>query len=140
MALLVGFAMICVLGIAHHYGLLAIRAAKPNAAEAGKTAIMVVFVCLVTLHTVEILAFAAIYRLLLALGLFGTLGGSFDGSWNGLIYFSGINFATLGYTQIETRGAIRIISMMQSLGGFMILTWSATFLYSVCEKAWREAD
>lgn len=57
---------------------------------------------------------------------------------DGLIYVSGISFATLGYTQIETSGPIRIINMMQALGGFMALTWSATFLYSVCEQAWRE--
>lgn len=52
-----------------------------------------------------------------------------------MIYFSGINFTTLGYTQIEAMGPIRLINMMQSLGGFMILTWSATFIYSVWKKA-----
>ena len=75
---------------------------------------------------------------MLAWGALGGLGGSYDTSWGGLIYFSGINFATLDYTQIETSGPIRMINMMQSLGGFMVLTWSATFLYSVCERAWRE--
>lgn len=79
-----------------------------------------------------------IYRGLLVSGALGDLGGAYDGSWGGLIYFSGINFATLGYTQIETSGPIRMVNMMQSLGGFMVLTWSATFLYSVCERAWRE--
>jgi hypothetical protein len=36
------------------------------------------------------------------------------------------------------RGPIRMINMMQSLGKFIVLTWSATFLHSVCERAWRE--
>ena len=56
-------------------------------------------------------------------------------SWTGLIYFSGINFTSLGYTQIEAAGPLRLINMMQSLGGFMILTWSATFSYSIWSKA-----
>lgn len=137
MALLVGFALVCILGIGHHFGLLAIRDVKPDAERKEKAAVMVVFTGLVALHTLEILVFAVIYRVLLEWGVFGDLG-KFDGSWNGLIYFSGINYATLGYTQIETSGAIRIINMMQSLGGFMVLTWSATFLYSICEKAWSE--
>lgn len=138
MALLIGFLLVSALGIAHHYGLLAVRAVKPNSNAAPQGAIMVAFLGLLALHTLEILAFAAVYRVLLGWGGLGDLGGSYDASWGGLIYFSGINFATLGYTQIETSGPIRIINMMQSLGGFMVLTWSATFLYSVCERAWRE--
>lgn len=38
----------------------------------------------------------------------------------------------------QTNGSIRIINLMQSLGGFTVLTWSATFLYAICERAWRE--
>lgn len=95
---------------------------------------MVTFFGLLTLHTLEILAFAAIYRMLLGWRALGDFGGIYEASWNGLIYFSGINFATL----IETSGPIRMINMMQSLGGFMVLTWSATFLYSVCEQAWSD--
>lgn len=138
MALLIGFALVSALGIAHHYGLLAVRAMKPNSNDKPQAAIMVTFLGLLALHTLEIMAFAAAYRMLLSWGALGDLGGSFDDTWNELIYFSGINFATLGYTQIETSGPIRIINMMQSLGGFMVLTWSATFLYNVCERAWRE--
>ncbi|MFT6533800.1 MAG: hypothetical protein ACJASC_003365 [Limimaricola cinnabarinus] len=138
MALLIGFVLVSALGIAHHYGLLAVRAMKPNSDDRPQAAIMMAFLALLALHTLEILAFAAVYRVLLGWGVLGDLGGSYDASWGGLIYFSGINFATLGYTQIEANGPIRMINMMQSLGGFMVLTWSATFLYSVCERAWRE--
>lgn len=88
---------------------------------------MVAFVGLLALHTIEILAFAAVYRALQGWGV-GGFDGSYDPCWSGLIYFSGVNFATLGYTQIEATGPIRMVNMMQSLGGFMVLTWSATFL------------
>ena len=138
MALLLGFILIGALGIGHHYGLLAVRAMKPDSNARPQAAIMVTFLGLLALHTAEILVFAAVYKALSVWGGFGTLGGAYDGSWTGLIYFSGINFATLGYTQIETSGPIRMINMMQSLGGFMVLTWSATSLYSVSERAWRE--
>lgn len=138
LSLFLGFALVAVLGVGHHYGLLAVRAIKPDGNAKPQGAIIVTFLGLLALHTLEILAFAAIYRVLLAWGALGGLGGDHDASWGGLIYFSGINFATLGYTQIETSGPIRMINMMQSLGGFMTLTWSATFLYSVCERAWRD--
>lgn len=138
MALLIGFMLVSALGIAHHYGLLAVRALKPNSNDRPHPAIIMTFIGLLALHTLEIVAFAAAYRLLLIWGGLGDLGGGFDESWSGLIHFSGINFTTLGYTQAETSGPIRIINMMQSLGGFMVLTWSATFLYNVSERAWRE--
>lgn len=137
MALLIGFLLVAALGVAHHYGLLAVRAIMPSSDGRPRAAIVTAFLGLLALHTLEILAFAVAYHLLLEWGALGDLGGGFDSSWNGLIYFSGINFATLGYTQIETSGTLRMVNMMQSLGGFMVLTWSATFLYSVSERAWR---
>ena len=127
MTLLLGFALVAALGIGHHYGLLGVRAMKPNSNERPQGAIMVAFVGLLALHTIEILAFAAVYRALQGWGV-GGFDGSYDPCWSGLIYFSGVNFATLGYTQIEATGPIRMVNMMQSLGGFMVLTWSATFL------------
>ncbi|MGE0230715.1 MAG: ion channel [Flavobacteriaceae bacterium] len=138
MALLIGFALVAALGIVHHYGLLAIRVLNAKPTGWPLTAIQLTFVGLLALHTMEIIAFAVVYRVLLLWGALGDFGASFDGSWNGLIYFSGINFATLGYTHIETMGPIRVINMMQSIGGFMVLSWSATFLYSVCERRWRD--
>ena len=32
----------------------------------------------------------------------------------------------------------KLVSMMQSLGGFMVLTWSATIIYAICSQAWPE--
>ncbi|HEV7416634.1 MAG TPA: ion channel [Tianweitania sediminis] len=137
MALFIGFVLVSLLGLIHHYGLLAVRAIKPSSDHRPRAAIIVTFIGLLALHTIEILGFAVAYKVLLIWGAVGDLA-SYDRSWSGLIYFSGVNFATLGYTQIETNGAIRLINMMQSLGGFMVLTWSATFLYSVSERAWKE--
>lgn len=85
-------------------------------------------------EALEILMFVGAYHVLPNWMEMGQLQG-IDVSWTGLIYFSGINFTTLGYTQIEAAGPIRLINMTQSLGGFMILTWSATFSYSVWKRA-----
>ncbi|NHK29690.1 hypothetical protein FF098_017420 [Parvularcula flava] len=138
MALLLGLILLGLLGIGHHYGLLGIRALKPSSDNRPQLAVIVVFLGLVCLHIIEIVMFAAVYRAILAWGTLGTLGADFGNSWLDLIYFSGINFVTLGYTQIETEGPLKLINMLQSLGGFMVLTWSATFLYANCEKAWKE--
>lgn len=98
MALMLGFALVGLLGIGHHYGLMTVRNLKPASKEKPQAAIMATFLGLLALHILEILAFAADYRALLAWGGLGGLGGSSDRSWGGLIYFSGINFVTLRYT------------------------------------------
>ncbi|KFB08436.1 ion channel [Nitratireductor basaltis] len=133
MALLVGFALVLALGVFHHYALRSLDELRLRVRNADMT-LIAIFSGLLLIHTLEIVLYAGVYALLLPLEWTGRFDGSFSGSFNDLIYFSGINFSTLGYTQIKTEGSIRIISMMQSLGGFMVLTWSATFVYS----AWSE--
>lgn len=135
MALLIGFVLVALLGVGHHFALLGLRKVAGDPVEHPHWAIVSAFIGLLIVHTGEILLFAVAYALLLNFGWIGNLAGEFGDSWSGLIYFSGINFTTLGYTQSETEGPIRIVNMMQSLGGFMILTWSATFIYSLWSKA-----
>lgn len=131
MALIIGTALVLLLGAGHYLGLMAIRAVTPGRGRRPHLSIMTLFTGLVLLHLAEILAFAGVYRVLMLGGWFGDLDRLADAPWVDLVYFSGMNFVTLGYTEIRTDGTIKLISMMQSLGGFMILTWSATFIYSV---------
>lgn len=134
MALLIGFGLVAALGVFHHFALLQLRKRTADAERHPNRSIITVFIGLLVVHLAEILLFAAAYHVLLNWTWLGELH-KMDTSWTELIYFSGINFTTLGYTQIEAAGPIRLINMMQSLGGFMILTWSATFSYSIWKKA-----
>ena len=136
MSLLIGFGLVASLGIGHHFALLALQGLVADARQRPNRSIVTAFVGLLSIHLVEILFFALSYRILLNWDWIGHLSGSAM-TWSDLIYFSGINFTTLGYTGIDATGPIRLIIMMQSLGGFMILTWSATFIYSVWTKAYE---
>ncbi len=138
MAFLAGLVLAALAGAAHHLAVAGLAAGVRRLRRRDRPVILPAFCGLLGLHATEILAYAGVYAALLRLGWFGRLAGEFAGSWEGLIYFSGINFVTLGYTAIEVEGSLRMISMLQSLTGFMLLTWSATFLYSVCSKSWEE--
>lgn len=89
---------------------------------------------LLVIHLAKILLCAGAWRVLLDRPWTGQLNET-DTSWTGLIHFSSINFTPLDYTQIEAAGPIRLVNTMQSLGGFMILTRSVTFINSVWKKA-----
>jgi len=137
MALLIGVALVGLLGAFHHLALRGLDRLSGRDRTRPNMTLLAIFSGLLVIHTCEILLFAVAYAALLEWPSLGELTGDFDGGWEALIYFSGINFTSLGYTQIETSGPIRMVSMMQSLGGFMVLTWSATFIYSAWERAFR---
>ncbi|MEQ3624207.1 MAG: ion channel [Celeribacter sp.] len=137
-ALFVGVALVALLGVLHHFGVSSLRRVWPHPERSANMAILGSFMCLMALHLIEILLFAGAYRVLLTWPDFGSFSGDFDGSWTDLIYYSGINYTTLGFTGIDTVGPIKLVSMMQSLGGFMVLTWSATIIYAICSQAWEE--
>jgi len=135
-ALLAGIVLVAALGVFHHVALRALRGLSRPVESRANRSILTAFIGLLVIHTVEILAFALAFHVLLAIPDIGSLSVEQGRiSWDDLLYFSGINFTTVGYTSIDATGPFRLIAMMQSLGGFMVLTWSATFLYSV----WREA-
>ncbi|SFP91527.1 ion channel [Tranquillimonas alkanivorans] len=137
MAFTIGFLLVALLGAIHHVSLRGLDLLKGAVGRRPNRTILLTFIGLLTIHTLEIVLFAAAYAALLTWPAMGDLSAADAETWSGLIYFSGINFITLGYTQIDAEGPIRMINMMQSLGGFMILTWSATFIYSAWEDAFK---
>ncbi len=138
-AIAIGVGLIALVGLVHHYALYSLGRAAPRPDSSSTLAIQSTFIGLLLLHVAEILVLAAANRWLLG---WDGLGGpaSTPLSWADLIYLTGVNFTTLGYTQIELVGDIRIVTMLQSLGGFMILTWSATYLFTVCQRSWQRAE
>lgn len=136
--LAVGIGMIVFFGLFHLGGLIVLRKLKPKHGQRPYAGTLIAFWGLLTLHAMEIGLGAYIYAWLTANPGFGTLGGDFGGTTADYLYFSGITFTTLGYAQAEAEGPIRLFVMLQALGGFMLITWSATFLYTIWGESFRE--
>ncbi len=45
-------------------------------------------------------------------------------------YHSAVSYSTLGLSEVP-EGHLKIMTALESLTGIMLLTWSATFFYSV---------
>ncbi len=133
MALIVGFCLVALLGVFHHFALSGLRRMTAGDKTHPDVAIIVAFVGLLLIHVTEILIFAGVYRIMLVNG-WGYMVSE-GPEWAELIYFSGISFTTLGFGEAEIGGPMKLVSMMQALGGFMVLTWSATFIYSIWKTA-----
>ncbi len=97
--------------------------------------VSVVFIALIA-HVVEIWIFALGYFFMNQNPEWGSITGNFDGSLLDSVYFSFTNFTTLGFGDIEPFGAIRFLVGMESLVGFVLITWTASFLYYEMRRYW----
>ena len=53
------------------------------------------------------------------------------------VYFSAVCYTTLGLSDIAPIGAIRFLVGTETLAGFLIITWSASFTFVEMERYWR---
>jgi len=88
-------------------------------------------------HVFEIFVFAFGYYYMVNHAGFGTLIGRFDNSLMDCVYFSFVNFTTLGFGDIVATGDIRFLAGMEALTGFVLITWTASFMFVEMEKQWK---
>ncbi|MBT3195447.1 MAG: two pore domain potassium channel family protein [Candidatus Ruthia sp.] len=99
--------------------------------------VAVVFIALIA-HVVEIWLFALSYFFMSKDHSWGEIKGNFDGSLLDSVYFSFTNFTTLGFGDIEPFGNIRFLVGMEALVGFVLITWSASFLFYEMQRYWGD--
>jgi hypothetical protein len=98
---------------------------------------MMIMAIIFIAHIVEIILFAAVYKLMILSGL-GELVGSHTSTANDFFYFSIATYTTLGIGDIVPEGAIRVVAGVESLAGLVLITWSASFTYLVMERIWQD--
>ncbi|HAV12053.1 MAG TPA: two pore domain potassium channel family protein [Opitutae bacterium] len=89
-----------------------------------------VLILLVCAHVVEILWFAGGFYISAHWLQLGELGPSVGNAFMDFFYHSAVTYSSLGLSEIPS-GHLRFMTAMESLTGIIILTWSATFFYSV---------
>ncbi len=132
-----GMATLMASGAWHLAGILFLKNIVPDAKDHPHIAILLTFWGLLLLHVSEIAFGAFAYGLAMSIEGAGSITGGYGDSPVGLLYFSGVTYATLGFTGQIVEGPIRLFAMLQSLGGFMLITWSATFVYSIWDEQFR---
>ncbi len=122
----------------HLGGLLLIRRLQPSGRRHPFGAIVVTFWCLILLHLSEIVVGAAAFAAVLSFPDTGTVGGEAGSSrWGAMLFVSGIAYVTLGFSQEDMAGPVRLLAMLHALAGFLLITWSATFVYSIWSNQFR---
>lgn len=133
-----GVGLLFAYGLIHLGGLELIRKVRPDGKAHSSLGLLFTFWGLALLHLFEIALAALLLAYLLTNPDYGTLSEGFGSSAADYLYFAGVSFATLGYTQLEAHGAIRLLVMLLALSGFMLITWSASFIYTIWGETFRQ--
>ncbi|MGB7757705.1 MAG: potassium channel family protein [Salinisphaera sp.] len=93
-----------------------------------------------TAHAVEVWIFATAYYGMLHWAHIGYFSGRFDGTLLDCAYFSFTTYTTLGFGDIEPMAGVRYLTGIESLTGFLLITWSASFLFLEMQRYWTRKD
>ncbi len=88
------------------------------------------------LHIIAIWMFAlSAYLLTRWLG-YGAILPVPSGGYLDYVYFSAITYTTVGFGDFVPAGAVRFLSGMEALTGFVLITWSASFTFLEMQRYW----
>ena len=80
-------------------------------------------------HVIEVWVFGFVYFLLFSIDGTGDIVGEFNYEILDCVYFSFVNYTTLGYGDLVPTGYIRFSAGTESLVGLVLIAWSASFTY-----------
>lgn len=101
--------------------------------------VLLTILAILVTHVAEIWLFALGYYVLVAeLSLGGFEGVALEGLPD-YAYYSAMVYTTVGFGDIFPTGAIRFLTGMEALTGFVMITWSASFTFLEMQRDWPRA-
>ena len=126
---------LCVL--VHYEALSWLSVALPKLQVQRRPRVLLLIFAILFVHSIEIFLFALAYFFLLHDPAYGALVGIGELTLIDCGYYSAVVFTTLGLGDITPHGAIRILTGPQSLAGFVLITWSASFTFIEMQSFWK---
>lgn len=131
---------VIVISVLLHYEGLTVLQRNLGHVHVGPRRLRVLFgiIGVLVMHAIEIAFFAGGYAAIHAVPDAGSIGGMPHPQFLDLMYFSAITYTTVGYGDLVPLGALRFLAAVESLAGFVLVSWSASFTYLVMERFWGQ--
>lgn len=136
---LVVILMVSICVLVHYEALSWLSVTLPKLHVQRRPRVLLLIFAILFVHSVEIFLFALAYFFLLQDPSYGALVGIGDLTLIDCGYYSAVVFTTLGLGDITPHGAIRILTGPQSLAGFVLITWSASFTFIEMQSFWKRS-
>jgi hypothetical protein len=122
--------------VLHYEGLSWIgRLLKARAIHHRAKIVVLIFMQL-SLHVAEIWLFALGYFWLIQQAHFGAMLPAQPLGLLDYVYFSAVTYTTVGFGDFVPAGAVRFVTGMEALTGFVLITWSASFTFLEMQRYW----
>ena len=119
-----------------------VMARLPHLTGLPYTRVIAVVAAIFCAHILNIWLFGGVYYLLHAYNLGPLTGGGIErGSFTldlvGCIYYSSVIYSTIGLGDIAPQGALRMITGVEGLTGFILIGWTVSFTYLAMQQFWE---
>lgn len=135
--------VVVMIAIFFHFEVIAIlnrwahgRRVQPRANHHDRPTLVIIAFALLGAHVAEIWLFGLAFWLLINIDGLGTIVGYDSLNFWDCVYFSATTYTTVGWGDLSAVGPVRFLAGTESLVGFMLITWSASFTYLVMARAW----
>lgn len=120
----------------HYEGLRILSDKLPMPKHHHRGRIVLLILCLMLLHIIEIWVFGASYYFLQYLPGYGSLGNGSGLTIFDCVYYSATVFTTLGFGDIVPVGPIRFMTGVEAVSGLTLITWSASYTLMEMLHTW----
>ena len=125
--LLIAIALIVFAVLIHYYALRAIEKLLAGVDRLLHIQLAVAVICAVIAHVTEVFLFALVWLWLHRAGLVQFNIASPD--LMDFFYFSGSTYTTVGYGDIVPLSDGRVLAVVESVVGLVLITWTASYTY-----------
>ena len=137
LVVLASFAVVSLCVVLHYEVLSACNRYLAKLSHQRRRRVLLLMFIILSTHVAEIWLFGAGYMLLAQNGSLGALTGLPTTGLPDFVYFSAVTYATVGFGDVVPVGAIRFLAGTESLTGFVMITWSASYTFLEMQRDWR---
>jgi hypothetical protein len=130
-------ATVAVAVLAHYEGLGWMAERLPTLHSRRRRKVLFGVYGILALHVAEIWIFGGAYWALLHVSSSGAIAGLQQAPFLDAVYLSAVTFTTVGFGDLAPIGPIRLLAGTEALTGFILITWSASFLFLEMQQFWR---
>lgn len=131
------------LAVGIHYEALAwISSLLPGIDVPQRLRILIGLVVCLLAHIVEVWIFALAYQALIKfekfgdIEIFGDVHGTFNPTLLDCVYFSFVNYTSLGYGDLVPVGPLQFLAGLEALIGLVLIAWTASFMFFQMQRNW----
>lgn len=128
-AITLAFVLVILTFALHYRVFTALATYTPRLGLSAYNQMMVIILVIFIAHLVEIILYAAVYFWAVHGLQLGILDGVAVDDPMTYLYYSTVVYTSLGLGDIYPNGHIRFITGIETLNGFLLITWSASFTY-----------